>query len=93
MGKVRTPKYRIETWVNVGRHTPAGWDGPATLDALKRYVCDANQSFMPGGVNERVSESAGAIVQIWMARIVRQSDGKVMTEWKAPPFSTLPVCP
>jgi hypothetical protein len=92
MGRSTTPKYRLETWVNAGRHTPSAWEGRPTEAALRDRVCSLNESFMPGGVNGHVSQAAGEIVQVWMARIVRQSDDRVVAEWKAPPFATMPVC-
>lgn len=86
MGKSFTPKYRIEFHSNTNM-TAAAWKGQDVfIDRLEAHVRHLNESFRPGGVNAHVADGLGFIPYISRARIVRQSDDQMVTEWTAPAF-------
>ena len=85
MGKSFTPKYRIEFHSNTNM-TAAAWKGQATTARLEAHVRHLNESFRPGGVNAHVGDGLGFIPYISRARIVRQSDDSMISDWTAPAF-------
>ena len=93
MGRIITPKYRVEVKGNFNRmgltHTPAAWRGKVSEKALEDYRQSTNKSFLIGGVNEHISKADGFVHHISYARIVRQADGAVMCEVKAPMFEAV----
>ena len=89
MGRIVTPKYRMEVRTNVGSMTPSSWSGRATEKRLETAVKAENESFLPGGVNAHVSKAHGAVVRIIYARLVEQATGTVVAEYTAPAFEVL----
>lgn len=77
MGRVVTPKYRMELEVPGYRLTPWAWEGRATAKRLGEKVRDLNQSCELGGSNH--GAMPGAKVQ--RARLVRQADNRVVAEY------------
>ena len=93
MGRSYTPTYRVEFDVQPAgmTYTPSGWDsrehGRPSAAALERYVRTLNASVLRGGVN--YDPAAKMIPRVWSARIVRQSTGEVVANWKAAPFEVM----
>jgi hypothetical protein len=101
MGKVITPKYRVEYRTN---HLAMGitaadmvtrdgrrvntmiWSGRVSAERLKTWRDDYNRSFENGGANFHVSQGRGGILRIHWARIVEQRTGRVVAEYTAPAF-------
>ena len=94
MGRSITPAYRIETMDNerpgLWRQF-ACWDGKRfhwpTAAKLEQWRQDLNASFLPGGVNAHLSSQA--VLHVYRARVIRQSDGAMVTETTAPTFEVL----
>jgi hypothetical protein len=89
MGRIVTPKYRMEVKTNVGSLTPAAWRGRVTSKRLADHVEGLNQSFQPGGINAHVSDAKGAVMYVYAASIIEQRTGRVVAEWKAAPFQVM----
>jgi hypothetical protein len=92
MGHVVTPTYRVELGgvvdITIARRvsvTPQGWDvkryGSPTEARLDAFVADFEEATLPGGVNEHCG-----ILRVGSAKIVRQSDDRVIVEWTCPMF-------
>jgi hypothetical protein len=85
MGRSYTPVYRLEFYE--GRPEKGcmvqAWKGKATTQALEQWVFSYSKSLELGGVNQHISLSLGHIPYPNKARIVRQSNGEVVAEWKA----------
>ena len=81
MGKSYTPTYRLE--FNDGKPQMQAWKGRATDQALEQWIYSYAKSLELGGVNQHISLSLGHIPYPNKARIVRQSNGEVVAEWKA----------
>lgn len=86
MGRTVTAKYRMEmpgatamSWFNKEKGKP-------TAANLEKYIHAYAKSLEPGGANEHVSEHFGYIPYPRWARIVEQSSGAVVAEWKAGTF-------
>lgn len=86
MGKVITPKYRVEYRDQQGQHSmawnvgnpgggPYPGDGKPTQPNLEKWRKALNKSFRPGGVNAHVSEALGFVLYVSAARIVNQATG------------------
>jgi hypothetical protein len=60
--------------------------GRATVANIEAWRQGMNKSFATGGTNEHLTKAYGIIPHIYFARIVRQSDDKVIAETKAPMF-------
>lgn len=92
MGRIVTPKYRIEilhTNDRRGNFAPCAWRreyGRANQANLERWRQNQNRSYLPDGINHHISDSAGFIVHISRARIVNQLTGNVVCEVKGPMF-------
>jgi len=89
MGKVVTPPYRLEmpnvtamTWRVKTQFGIPGYGKP-NFDNLVKFIRGYSRSLEKGGSNEHISNSLGYVPYPQWARIVRQSDGHVMAEWKA----------
>lgn len=92
-----TPAYRIESQARSPRvvSTPMEWRSRSTrlrtgygapTDAnLERFVQKMNATMDPGGCNAHL----GPNHHIVSARVVRQSDGKVMATYQAPAFQVV----
>lgn len=95
MGKTRQCKYRVEQKVyypskEIGEtgtleHQQWGLDRLPKMQFVD-YLRDVAESCKEGGVNEHIGKMLGFIPYPTAAKIVRQSDGKVMREWKAATF-------
>ena len=85
MGRSYTPVYRLEFYD--GRSEKGcmvqAWKGKASAQALEQWVFSYSKSLELGGVNQHISLSLGHIPYPNKARIVRQSNGEVVAEWKA----------
>jgi hypothetical protein len=102
MGRIVTPKYRVEyadnllalrktapdTRTSDGRQycTVAWRDGRPTQKALEEWRLSTNRSFLPGGANCHITRAYDIIPHIYYARIVRQSDGAEVCHVRAPSF-------
>jgi len=103
MGRVVTPKYRVEYRDNhlmMGKRSAdmiSSIDGRPVLTMawrrerptkkfLENWRKVYNESFLPGGSNEHISEIAKSIPYIFYARIVEQKTGKVICETHMPTF-------
>lgn len=97
MGKIVTPKYRVEYWTNdkpnvkrdmiwnvTKRANVAGYGKPDVLN-LQDWRDVYNHSFREG-VNKHVSDAAGFIVRIGRCRIVNQFTGEIVAEFTPPAF-------
>lgn len=92
-----TPTYRLESRARSPRvvSTPMEWRargsrlrpgyGSPTEANLEAFVQKMNASMDPGGVNAHL----GCAHHIVSAKIVRQSDGKVMATYEAPAFQVI----
>ena len=95
MGKVVTPKYRVEMRDNDGSFVMP-WNvtggsnitkhGEATDANLERYVFTYAKSLEIGGVNEHISVSRGHVPYPTEAKIVNQRTGEIVATWKAGMF-------
>lgn len=85
MGKSITPKYRVEYSTNRGSHSMMAWRGRVSQERLEQWRKDYNHSFQPGQINGQYAPGA-TVIHINYARIVRQSDGQLMTETTMPMF-------
>lgn len=95
MGKVRTPKYRVEVKTNLTGSSKviSSWEvtkghGRVNTKNLDRWVREHNESFLPKGVNYHVSKSIGIIPYVQEAHIVHQKTGEVLVSYKMSPFET-----
>jgi hypothetical protein len=89
MGRSTTPTYRLEITGHTGNFTitNSAWhvqsrygipgDGRPSTDNLDRYVTAFEKSLRTGGSNAHLG-----IFLITSCRIIRQSTGKVVAEWK-----------
>jgi hypothetical protein len=84
MGKIVTPKFRVEFQTNNGHWTPTSWYvhskrsgrvgyGTPTHANLRKYVLAMEASTMPGGPNAHIGPT-----RILRATIIRQADNAVM---------------
>jgi hypothetical protein len=100
MGRIITPKYRLEIKPvpKPGRDgfyefTAQAWEvktkGKPTAANIEKYIRAFVESQKIGGCNEHLARSAGFIQVPNCARIVRQSDGQVVAEWRAPMFMAI----
>lgn len=105
MGRTVKLKYRVEYTDNVlamGKSTAdarprdigksvhvQGYREPPTIEALEAWRVAMNKSFAAGGSNAHLSAAYHMIPHINWARVVRQSDGKVMAETVMPTFEVL----
>ena len=85
MGRIYTPKYRVEYRDQAGWHSQA-WKGTANSDSLEKWRVAMNKSFQTGGNNYLVSEMIGYEPHINRAMIVRQSNSQVVADVKMPMF-------
>lgn len=94
MGKIYTPTFRAEVkdntspvWIsmvwNVKDH------GRPSNNNAETFRVKLNSSFLPGGVNEHISKSAGFLVHVNSVRVIRQATGDVVAEAKAPMFEVV----
>lgn len=100
MGRITTPKYRLEIWSNaplrrVAEMVFAGpsiesWQvsqrGRPTERNLEHYLFAQAKSFEHGGVNQHVSRALGYVPYPREARIVNQRTGQIVAKWKAATF-------
>jgi hypothetical protein len=87
MGKIVTPKWRVEVQDNTGVKNQFAWrEGRPTLKALEAWRNGFNQSFKKDGVNYHLSKSLGFILCYGNCQIVEQRTGRVVVEYKAPMF-------
>lgn len=89
MGKVVTPKYRIEAVDNQGRKSQWCWKGRVSEKALAEYMLGYNKSFLPGGTNEHVGKQEGVVPYHHKAQIVNQFTNEIVATWNAPVFQVL----
>lgn len=89
MGRIVTPKYRVDYWDNSGKHSGA-WivsdDGKPNDSNLEKWVMSLVRSYSAGGVNSHISASLGYVPFVTMARIVNQKSENVITIWHAAMF-------
>jgi len=88
MGRSYTPKYRIEV-EHFGDMSPPGWTARSDLG---KWIELLIVSQMEGGQNAHLAKDGNPIIPRW-ARVVRQSDRVVISEWKQPMFYVLPENP
>lgn len=90
MGRVVTPKYRVEFTMTLGRRDSQVWDcrhnGRPTEKNLRAWREAMNHSFEHGGVNEHISQMLGRVERYFNCRVVNQFTGEVVVEFKAPMF-------
>jgi hypothetical protein len=89
MGRIVTPKYRVEVRTNnpaVGL-TPFAWQGRPTQAKLEAWRQQYNASFQLGGVNAHVSTEV--VLHIVSAKIVHQATGRVVAETTMPMFEVV----
>ena len=79
MGRVTTPKYRVEFEFTVGYTTPSCWSGAPTPKRFAAYIEALNASFAPGGVNHL----AGHPVHICAAYLVEQRTRRIALVWQS----------
>ncbi len=104
MGRIITPKYRVEYRDNLlalkkthgdimGAEGKVcltqAWNGRVTAERLEDWRKAMNKSFQPGGCNEHITKAFNIIPHIFYAAIVRQSDKKVMCNTNAPTFEVV----
>lgn len=79
MGRIVTPKYRVE-YVTRGSHfTPGAWRGRVSEKALRAHVESLNASLVPGGANEHIGR-AYPDTKVLAATIVRQADSESVAQ-------------
>lgn len=97
MGKVYTPKYRVEIYyynpysgTKVKQVAAWHYKGKITNKALERYIMDYIESLQPRGINFHVSKALNFIPIPIEAYIVNQWEGdKVVAEWHMPAFQVV----
>lgn len=87
MGRIVTPKYRIEMQLDGSRYTSSVWDvtsrgmikgkGKPTVEALRREVEAFEASTQSSGVNAHLGP-----IKVLEAYIVHQKSGEVVAELK-----------
>jgi len=104
MGRIITPKYRVEYRDNalaLGWTRPdmvskidgrpcytAAWRGRATPERLEDWRKKTNQSYQEGECNAHI-RPRGTIPHVSFARIVRQSDDREMATATMPTFEAM----
>lgn len=94
MGKVVTPKYRIEEKQKNGMwKTQFAWIvkeyGKPTKENLREYREKMNESFKKGGVNEHISENLGVQKVLGSLRIVNQENNELVVQFDQPMFEII----
>jgi len=88
MGTTRRFKYRIECKTNDTKAAMViGVDKKPK--SLQEWCETQERSELKGGVNEHVAHHRGFLLAIHSAKLIRQSDEKVMLDYKAPAFRVL----
>jgi hypothetical protein len=87
MGRIVTPKYRVEDRTNGMGIMPFAWNGKPTKERLEAWRVEMNKSFQPGGNNGHVSTNT--IPHITHAKIVNQKTGAVVAETAMPMFEVV----
>lgn len=77
MGKVVTPKYRLELEVPGHVLTAFAWEGRANAKRLGEYVRALNATFDIGGANHAAMQGA----KVRRAWLVRQADNLVIADY------------
>jgi hypothetical protein len=86
MGRIITPKYRVEAQDNQGAWQHSVWRGRVSVKALEQWRDGMNQSFQRGGVNEHVSNGLGFVLHYSNCRIVDQRNSNIVAAFRAPMF-------
>lgn len=60
--------------------------GMVGTEALRQWCEDVERSERTGGVNEHCAKARGFLLAISKARLIRQSDNLILTEYTAPLF-------
>lgn len=101
MGKSRMIKYVVHEQLNIDHMPsvrwkftgPCKWDhkylGKPTSEKLGQWVMDGNKSYLPGGINEHVSNAMGVVPYCYAAKVVNQYTGETVAEWRAPLFQVM----
>lgn len=95
MGRITTPAYRVEYRDNLSGRTvqTMAWhgsrDGRANAANLEKWRRAYNRSFGPNGTNAHLARAYGLIPHIHYARLIRQSDGKLIAETTMPAFEVV----
>lgn len=96
MGRIITPKYRVEiTACNDmhGHHTPSVWHcrdyGRPTAKNLEAWRQAENRSYLNNGVNQHISQHLGFVLHISKCRIVNQFTDETVCEVSAPMFECI----
>lgn len=89
MYRLEMPNCTSMTWRVKAQYGIPG-DGQPNDANLMRYLLAYVNSLKPGGSNYHVSKALGYIPYPTWARIVRQSDNKIMTSWVQPMFFVWP---
>jgi len=91
MGTTRRTTYRIECRTN-DCAIPARYSGTMIVGLDKkpkdlRKWCEAQEdSERAGKPNERAAQVRGWLLAIHSAKLIRQSDGEILADYKAAPF-------
>jgi hypothetical protein len=93
MGKIVTPKYRIEYWDQTGKHVCAWNEGVPTAEKAENWRREMNVSFQPGGVNGHVLGLPGGFtLHISRVHVVCQTGllaGEVVAAARMPMFEVV----
>ena len=87
MGTTRTPKNRVELFLNDKSSIVLEFRGRVNQKNLDKFINDFNQSLKPGGVNGHLSSKI--ILRVRLARVVRQKDGAQLCTYVAPMFEII----
>ena len=95
MGTTRKFKYRIECRTNDTCGVNSNARGLHVYGAdklpknLQEWCETVEKSELKGGVNEHAAHIRGYLLAIHSAKVIRQSDEKIMLDYKAAPFRVL----
>lgn len=91
MGTTRRTTYRIECKTN-DCAIPSRYFGTMVIGVdkkpkdLRKWCEDQEKSELPGKPNEQCAKVRGWLLSIHEAKLIRQSDGEILDNYKAAPF-------
>jgi hypothetical protein len=95
MGRITTPKYRVEARFADNTGTTCAWrvrdnygrgKGNPTAENLAKWVGALECSTLPGGCNSHLDP-----IVVFSAKIIEQRTGHVMATYRGPSFVVLEV--
>jgi hypothetical protein len=89
MGRIVTPKYRVEYQDQQGKHIAAWRDGKPTDAKAEAYRVGLNESYKPGKPNAHIPKALGFIPHTSAVVVVCQKTNEVVARAKMPMFEVV----